>query len=30
MRLGWKVLVPVGLANLALTAIALVGRGGPV
>jgi NADH-quinone oxidoreductase subunit H len=29
MRLGWKVLVPVGLANLALTAIALVGRGGP-
>jgi NADH-quinone oxidoreductase subunit H len=30
MRLGWKVLVPVGLANLALTAIALVEAGGPV
>ena len=28
MGLGWKVLVPVGLANLALTAVVLVGRGG--
>jgi len=28
MGLGWKVLVPVGLANLAVTAIILVWRGG--
>ncbi|OLD38071.1 MAG: NADH-quinone oxidoreductase subunit H [Armatimonadetes bacterium 13_1_40CM_3_65_7] len=28
MGLGWKVLVPVGLANLAVTAVVLVGRGG--
>ncbi len=28
MGFGWKVLVPVGLANLAVTAIALVWRGG--
>ncbi len=28
MGLGWKVLVPVGLVNLALTAIVLVWRGG--
>ena len=28
MSLGWKVLVPIGLANLAVTAIVLVWRGG--
>ncbi len=28
MGFGWKVLIPVGLANLAVTAIALVWRGG--
>ena len=28
MSLGWKVLVPVGLANLAVTAVVLVWRGG--
>jgi NADH-quinone oxidoreductase subunit H len=29
MGFGWKVLVPVGLANLAVTGLALVWRGGP-
>src|SRR5579864_9002207 len=28
MALGWKVLIPVGLANLAITAVLLVWRGG--
>jgi NADH-quinone oxidoreductase subunit H len=29
MGLGWKVLVPVGLVNLAVTALVIVWRGGP-